>query len=55
MGRKAEFLMTNWDYAKEGGNTHPVKPGDVWQVGEHLVCCGDLEHGDANEFLSRAG
>lgn len=55
MGRKAEFLMTQWDYVKEGGNTYPVQPGDIWEVGKHVIMCGDLERGDGNHLLSRAG
>lgn len=36
-----------WDYASEGGTDWPVEPGDLWQVGDHLVLCGDPEAGSS--------
>ena len=29
-------------YTKDGGENYPVKPGEVWHVGEHQIRCGDL-------------
>lgn len=36
------------------GSLFPVKPGQVWAIGGHLVACGDLEKGDGERFLAWA-
>lgn len=45
--------MKGATYGAKGG-LFPVKPGQVWAVGQHLVACGDLEHGAGARFLSFA-
>jgi hypothetical protein len=40
-------------YGTKGG-LFPVKPGQVWTLGGHLVACGDLEKGDGARFLKWA-
>lgn len=32
-----------------------VRPRDVWGVGRNRLLCGDIEHGDVDEFIDRAG
>lgn len=43
-----------WDYGP-AGDRWPVNVGDVWQVGQHIFLCGDLETGVAYRFLGRFG
>jgi len=38
-------------YGKKG-KAYPVRRGDVWALGPHLVACGDLEEGDGERFLA---
>lgn len=38
-------------YGAKGG-LFPVKPGQVWAVGQHLVACGDLERGAGERLLA---
>jgi len=37
------------------GDFWPVKPGDIWQIGPHILACGDHEKGAGREFLDRFG
>lgn len=41
-------------YEKDGGLLYPVRPGDVWQVEQHTVICGDLQRGAMVEALRYA-
>lgn len=36
------------------GDRYPVQVGDIWQVGSHIVACGDIENGDALKLLAFA-
>ena len=36
--------MSKFTYGK-WGEKHPVQPNDVWEVGPHLLGCGDIEKG----------
>jgi hypothetical protein len=47
--------MTEFDYARHGGNVFPVQPGEVWTVDRHMLACGDLELGDGQRLLALAG
>lgn len=47
--------MRTWDYAKSGGTAWPVKPGDLWAVGEHRLLCDDLEAGGGLRLAGMAG
>ncbi len=42
--------MKGATYGAKGG-AYPVQPGQIWQVGLHLVACGDLEHGAGRQLL----
>lgn len=44
-----------WDYASDGGTDWPVQPGDLWEVGEHFVLCGDPEAGSSEMAASMVG
>jgi hypothetical protein len=36
----------------DAGDRYPVEVGDVWQIGKHILACGDLEMGAGVEFLA---
>lgn len=42
-------------FADDPGDSLDVQPGDVWQVGEHILAAGDLERGDARRLLEFVG
>lgn len=44
--------MVDWEKAYgDAAERYRVKDCDVWQVGPHLLACGDLERGDGTRFL----
>lgn len=43
-----------WAYG-DAGDRWPVADRDIWQVGPHVVACGDIERGDLGRFLSVTG
>ena len=45
--------MTNWKYG-DAGDRWPVKVGDIWQAGPHMLACGDIEQGAAVELVMKA-
>ena len=47
--REAEERYGRWTYG-DAGDRYPVRRGDVWQAGRHLLCCGDLEAYDWDRF-----
>ena len=42
-----------WTYEKEGGETFPVKPRDIWKCGPHIICCGDLQENQLLHYLDK--
>lgn len=47
-------MTKRWDYGS-AGDRWPVRPGDVWSVGPHVLACGDLEEGDGVRLLDLVG
>lgn len=39
-----------WEYG-DAGDRWPVAIGDIWQLGQHFFCCGDLEQSQDYDFL----
>lgn len=48
----AKDAQGRWRYG-DAGDHFPVEEGDVWQVGPHILACGDLEKGAAQSLLSQ--
>ena len=42
----------SWRYG-DAGDRFPIKPGEVWASGVHILACADLELGAVDEFLDR--
>lgn len=45
--------MTNMRH--KDGARWPVKPGDIWGVGPHILACGDIESGAGEALLEKYG
>lgn len=43
-----------WKYG-DAGDRYPVMEGDIWQVGEHIVACGDNSRGASGELMDLYG
>ncbi|MGH9821669.1 MAG: DNA methyltransferase [Blastocatellia bacterium] len=43
-----------WTYG-DAGDRWPVRFGQIWQVGPHILGCGDIEQGHANQLFQRFG
>lgn len=39
----------------DAGDRWPVKRGEIWMVGQHVMACGDLERGSGQELLDMQG
>jgi hypothetical protein len=44
-------MTKTWDYG-DAGDRYPVKTGDIWRVGPHILACGDLELSHAQKLLT---
>lgn len=47
-------MTEQWKYG-DAGDRWPVQVGDIWKAGPHILACGDLERGAADELLDRFG
>jgi len=45
--------VADWQYG-DAGDRYPMKRGEVWRVGDHLFCVGDLEEGDHTRLMAFA-
>lgn len=43
-----------WTYG-DAGDEYPVRVGDVWRVGHHVLACADLETGQVGRFVDEYG
>lgn len=50
----SELARPNWNYG-DAGDRWPVKFGDVWMCGPHILACGDLELGHARDLIEQYG
>ena len=42
----------SWNYG-DAGDRYPVRPGEVWEVGPHLLACLDVSDPRAEALVSR--
>jgi len=58
VGRRETIMVVDrmpdgsWRYG-DAGDRFPISPGDVWASGGHVLACGDIERGSADELLNR--
>ncbi len=45
--------MTRQDWGGKGAEVYPVKLGQVFQIDQHVLACGDLEAGHADVLLAK--
>lgn len=46
--------MSKFKYG-DSWEKYPIKPNEIWGVGDHVIACGDIEAGNAETLLAKYG